>query len=182
MVEGVIQQSCEGRSVSIADFEEVGQFIVEVFAYGKRGGWRWRGRNVLLHLNIVEFGPSIYGIADAAMYYFGRDPPELNQIESVYLIRLLPNPVKRHDKSYARNTVSKQQMNTYHRVLRTMNQRKRITDFELEEGLQQELEFHIGDAPLPVPRPPVRRYTVGTAPPMDDYDPADDLDMDYDDW
>ena len=95
---------------------------------------------------------------------------------------MLPNPVKRHDKTYARNSVSKHQMNTYHRVLRTMNTRKRITDFELEEGLQQELEFHIGDAPLPVPRPPVRRYAIGNAPAMDEYDPIDDEDLDDGFW
>ncbi len=135
-----------------------------------------------LYLNIVEFGPSIYGITDATMYYFGREPPELNQIESVYLIKLLPNPIKRHDESYAKNKVAKHKMDNYHRVLRVMNKRKRITDFELTEGLQQELEFHIGDAPLPMPRPPVRRFAVDDDTELDDYDYEHDADSDKSFW
>lgn len=135
-----------------------------------------------LYLNIVEFGPSIYGITDATMYYFGREPPELNQIESVYLVKLLPNPIKRHDESYAGNKVAKHKMGNYHHVLRIMHQRKRITDFELTEGLHQELAFHIGDAPLPIPRPPVRRFTVEDDAEYDDYDYADDEDSDKSFW
>jgi membrane peptidoglycan carboxypeptidase len=116
------------------------------------------------------------------MYYFGREPPELNQIESVYLIKLLPNPIKRHEKTYARNTVSKRRMDVYHRVLKTMNERKRITDFELVEGLNQELEFHIGDAPLPIPRPPVRRYDMDDNAAGETYDSLDDTDSEESFW
>jgi hypothetical protein len=135
-----------------------------------------------LYLNIVEFGPSIYGITDATMYYFGRDPPELNQIESVFLIKLLPNPIKRHENSYARNKVSKRQMDAYHRVLKIMNERKRITDFELAEGLNQEIEFHIGDAPLPIPRPPVRRFAIDGDTALEDYDSLNDTDSEESFW
>lgn len=45
-----------------------------------------------LYLNVIEFGPNIYGIGKASKYYFGKYVSELTQAESFYLASLLPNP------------------------------------------------------------------------------------------
>lgn len=50
------------------------------------------------YLNVVEFGPKLYGIKDAARHYFHKTPLELNILESVFLAFLLPDP-----KTYARS-------------------------------------------------------------------------------
>jgi len=46
------------------------------------------------YLNIVEFGPNIYGIKSAAKHYFDKKPIQLTATESFYLARVLPNPKK----------------------------------------------------------------------------------------
>lgn len=46
------------------------------------------------YLNVVEFGPKLYGIKAASKHYFGKSPAELNVLESAFLTSLLPNPKK----------------------------------------------------------------------------------------
>ncbi len=51
------------------------------------------------YLNVVEFGPNIYGIKPAANFYFKKNPAQLNVLEGAFLAFLLPNP-KGYFKSY----------------------------------------------------------------------------------
>jgi len=44
------------------------------------------------YINVVEFGKNIYGLKKAANHYFGKSPGNLNLLESVYLVSLLPSP------------------------------------------------------------------------------------------
>jgi hypothetical protein len=46
------------------------------------------------YLNVVEFGPNIYGVDQAAAHYFGVDPIALDPRESLYLAWVLPRPRK----------------------------------------------------------------------------------------
>jgi hypothetical protein len=101
-----------------------------------------------LYLNIVEFGPSLYGITDASLYYFGREPAELSALEAVFLIKLLPSPVSRH-KIYVAGTVNDRTMSMLRKVLRVMRVRRRLSDFELQTALGETLVFHRQGDPLP---------------------------------
>lgn len=51
-----------------------------------------KSRILELYLNIVEWGPGIYGIGEASEYYFGKSPSELNLKEATLLAVILPNP------------------------------------------------------------------------------------------
>jgi len=53
------------------------------------------------YLNVVEFGPNIYGVKAASLHYFQKAPSELHPLQAAYLAFLLPNP-KVYSKS-ARN-------------------------------------------------------------------------------
>lgn len=44
------------------------------------------------YLNVVELGPHLYGVKDAAEKYFHKSPADLNVLEGVTLAYLLPNP------------------------------------------------------------------------------------------
>lgn len=44
------------------------------------------------YLNVVEFGPNIYGVKRASQHYFSKTPGQLSVLEAAYLIHLLPNP------------------------------------------------------------------------------------------
>ena len=90
------------------------------------------------------------------MHYFGRSPEELNAIESVFLIKMLPSPISRH-RIYEKGEVTPRQMALFHRVLKTMHERKRLNDGELAAALSQEIVFHREGTPLPPPRSPLNR-------------------------
>lgn len=45
-----------------------------------------------LYLNVVEWGPNLYGIRQAAQHYFRKHPRALLPSESAFLTYLLPNP------------------------------------------------------------------------------------------
>ena len=47
-----------------------------------------------LYFNIIEFGPEIYGIEEAAKYYFGKRSADLSLKESAFLMAIIPNPRK----------------------------------------------------------------------------------------
>lgn len=49
-----------------------------------------------IYLNVIEFGPGIYGVTSAATHYFGKTPAELTPPEAAYLALMLPSPVRRH--------------------------------------------------------------------------------------
>ncbi len=47
-----------------------------------------------IYLNIIEWGPNIYGINEASDYYFNKHPRELNLSESLFLAYIIPRPTK----------------------------------------------------------------------------------------
>ncbi|RAL22197.1 hypothetical protein DL240_10095 [Lujinxingia litoralis] len=60
-------------------------------------GWRIdeivpKERVLELYLNVIEFGPDIYGIGPAARFYFDKDARELSPLEAIFLANLKPAP------------------------------------------------------------------------------------------
>jgi Transglycosylase len=51
-----------------------------------------RKRMLELYLNVIELGPQIRGVKQAARAYFGKELAELRPIESAHLAALTPNP------------------------------------------------------------------------------------------
>jgi monofunctional biosynthetic peptidoglycan transglycosylase len=47
-----------------------------------------------VYLNIVEFGPGIYGIEAAGRYYFGTPAQALSSLQAARLAAVLPNPYR----------------------------------------------------------------------------------------
>ena len=108
-----------------------------------------------LYLNVVEFGPDVYGITRAAEYYFGRKPEELNLVECYFLATLLPSPV-RYSKLRERGGEALEGWTRHLRALMEIAAKtNKITRAELEEGQRESLVFvHAGEA-RPEPRKPV---------------------------
>jgi hypothetical protein len=106
-----------------------------------------------LYLNVIEFGPAVYGITAAAEYYFGRTPAELHLGECLFLSSLLPAPLR-----YGTMRESGQVPEGWMRNLRTLMQVAhrygRITDAELAEAKAEPIVFWRGGE-RPSPRPPV---------------------------
>jgi len=56
----------------------------------------WSKRRMMeIYLNIVEWGPGVYGAEAAAQYHFGKSAAQLSAHEAALLAASLPNPIIR---------------------------------------------------------------------------------------
>lgn len=53
-----------------------------------------KSRMYEVYLNIIEWGPNVYGIGEAAQFYFQKSPSQLNIDEALYLANIVPKPKK----------------------------------------------------------------------------------------
>jgi len=51
-------------------------------------------RMLEVYFNIIEWGPNVYGIGEAAHFYFQKSPSELTLNECLYLANIIPSPKK----------------------------------------------------------------------------------------
>jgi Transglycosylase len=49
-----------------------------------------------IYLNVIEWGPRLFGLVPAARHYFGKTPAELTPKEIAFLVCLIPSPVRYH--------------------------------------------------------------------------------------
>jgi membrane peptidoglycan carboxypeptidase len=69
-----------------------------------------------IYLNVIEWGPNVYGIHEAARFYFNKKPSELNLQESIFLAGIIPNP-KFFKYQFDKAGKLKPQMGGYFRIL-----------------------------------------------------------------
>jgi hypothetical protein len=128
-----------------------------------------------LYLNVIEYGPGVYGLRNAAAFYFGREPIELSPAESAFLACVLPSP-KNYYVSFERGELTRPMKNRSRRLLEHMAKRERIGADALVYGLAELDDFHFrreGDPP-PSPRtlPPLG---APEAPEVEELDPYEAL-------
>jgi Transglycosylase len=58
-----------------------------------------------IYLNVIEWGPGLYGLRPAARRYFAREPRDLTPAQMAFLVALIPGPVK-YQASFADGTPS----------------------------------------------------------------------------
>jgi membrane peptidoglycan carboxypeptidase len=51
-------------------------------------------RELEIYLNIVQWGPELYGLRPAARHYFGKEVSALTPRETAFLVCLIPGPIK----------------------------------------------------------------------------------------
>ena len=69
-----------------------------------------------VYLNIIEWGPGIYGINEAARFYFDKDPRDLSVNESIFLASIIPSP-KRALHSFTDDLQLKPELEGYYRLI-----------------------------------------------------------------
>ena len=45
-----------------------------------------------IYLNVIEWGPMVYGASEASHYYFNKDISKINLAEAIYLASIVPRP------------------------------------------------------------------------------------------
>jgi len=116
-----------------------------------------KSRILELYLNVVEFGPMVYGIGHAAGYYFGKPPSALTVRECAFLASMLPGP-----KVYNPYRRMGRVMRRSDRILRRMLGARMISREEFDAamtevpnlaGLTRKVEKTL-EAPPPEENPP----------------------------
>jgi membrane peptidoglycan carboxypeptidase len=54
-----------------------------------------------IYVNVIEWGPGLYGLVPAARHYFGKEPAALTAKEIAFLVCLIPSPVRYHQAHIA---------------------------------------------------------------------------------
>lgn len=97
-----------------------------------------------IYLNVIEFGPGIYGVTRASRHYFGKYPEELTPPEAAYLALMLPSPVRRH-VHYCRGAPSPSMQVKLARILSIMHERGRLSDDDYATWRDVPLQFDGAD-------------------------------------
>lgn len=82
-------------------------------------------RMLEVYFNIIEWGPNIYGIGEASLFYFGKHPSQLTLNESLFLASIVPRP-----RSFAWQFDGQARLKDNY-----MRQNHRIADLMLRRGL-----------------------------------------------
>lgn len=60
-----------------------------------------------IYMNIIEWGPNLYGIGNASRHYFYKSPSKLTPLEAAFLGSIISNPT-RHHYMYKRGSITDQ--------------------------------------------------------------------------
>jgi len=123
-----------------------------------------------VYLNIIEWGPGIYGIKKASAYYFKKLPKELTLAESIYLSAIIPRP-KGFRYFFEKNGELKSFMTDYYKLVSgIMLRRSQITDADTT-GLSAHVTLR-GPAKLMLQSPDTMRIDSLLILPMQEQLPA----------
>lgn len=90
------------------------------------------------YLNIIEWGPNVYGASEAARFYFNKDADKINLSEAIFMAAVIPRPRNFGyflDSTYA----PKPSVSDYYRIVKNFMLRRNVITQE------------IYDATLPIP-------------------------------
>ncbi|MBK6531837.1 MAG: transglycosylase domain-containing protein [Deltaproteobacteria bacterium] len=109
-------------------------------------------RSILeLYLNVVEFGPGIYGIGPAARFFFGREPNDLTVLQGIYLATLLPAPIPRYGM-FERGAIGSGTLQQLRHIARSMAANRLITPAEAAAADHEGIAFRPRNSPVPGPQ------------------------------
>lgn len=126
-----------------------------------------------LYLNVVEFGPMVFGIGAAARQYYNAEASQLSLGQALYLSSILPNPRVQH--FVAGGAVSPGWSNYLRKLMETAAKRKWITEEELAEG-QRETVVRGSPVPIRAPAPDSPPGSGEGAPGADEHEADGDAD------
>ncbi len=101
-----------------------------------------------LYLNLVEFGPGVYGIENGAAHLFRTSPGALSISQAFYLASILPSP--KVERFAAGGAVSGGWLKLLRTVMKHSHKRHRLSDEELAAGLA-EIPVRGSSAPMKDP-------------------------------
>jgi hypothetical protein len=97
-----------------------------------------KDRILEIYVNVIEWGPGLYGQRTAARTYFGKEPQQLTPAQMAFLVSLIPGPVK-YQSSFAHGTL----VPGFRQLVDALITKLRAADALSEEEYQQALAQEI---------------------------------------
>ena len=88
-----------------------------------------------VYLNIAEWGPMVYGAAEAAHFYFDKEPSDLTLSEAVFMASVIPRPKHFYWSFAPDGTLREGQVNYFRQIARRLAVKGLITDEQAETFL-----------------------------------------------
>lgn len=107
-----------------------------------------KDRILEVYFNIIEWGPGINGIVQAADHYFGVRPSALSLEQAVWLSSIVPAPVRR-GRQRANGVASDWSVRHCNDIMTGMANRDWITEGELLKGTTTEIRFVTAEEEAP---------------------------------
>jgi monofunctional biosynthetic peptidoglycan transglycosylase len=120
------------RNIYLSPEKSLLRKIREVMIAFQMEGVLSKQRIFELYLNVVEWGPGLYGAEMAARHYYSKSAADLSVMESATLAALLPDPLGSREKELMRrrNVILKRMLGARH-----------ITQSEFEEFIEKPLFY-----------------------------------------
>lgn len=92
------------------------------------------------YLNVVEFGPNLYGVKAAAQHYFNTSPSNLHPLQAAYLAHLLPNP-KTYSQGFRKGALTPFSRKSISTILKRMEAYGKLNEASYERSISLLGEF-----------------------------------------
>ncbi len=103
-------------------------------------------RVIEVYLNVIEWGPQIYGLRPAARHYFGKEPAALTPREMAFLVSLIPGPVK-YQQSFVTGTPTPFFEGLMATLLAKLRSSGALSEEEYQAALAEPLALRIAPGP-----------------------------------
>jgi hypothetical protein len=112
-----------------------------------------KSRELEIYLNVIEWGPCVYGLRPAARHYFAREPMRLTPKQMAFLVSLVPGPIK-YQRSFEGGVVTPFFEGLVATLLAKLRSVDALTEEEYAAALAEPLDLRVGfpaDAALTEP-------------------------------
>ncbi len=113
------------KNVYLSESKTVTRKIHEIILAQKVEKILTKNKILEVYLNVIEYGPGIFGIKAAASHYFKKSPAALNPREGAFLAMLLPSP-KKYYVSFQKKCLTKFARSRVRNILRKLRMGKVI--------------------------------------------------------
>ncbi|MEY4631380.1 MAG: hypothetical protein RIQ81_1500 [Pseudomonadota bacterium] len=130
--------------------------IQELFLAWHLGNSLPRSRVLELYVNLVEMGPNVFGVTEAAQSFFGKTPAQLTLKESVFLANLLPAPLPRVEAFCRHMKPTPNFTGLMNDLIARMEYLKVISPAQARATLNDEIKFRTDEAAIDLLCKPVK--------------------------
>jgi len=94
-----------------------------------------------VYLNIIEWGPMVYGANEASRFYFNKDVGDLNINEAIFLAGIIPSPKRSLNNFTADGVLISEKMDGYFRLLAERLRVKGVISESEEVSVKPEIKL-----------------------------------------